>query len=518
MGRVVFGYGLLRGTVLKHKTASLCLLGAAFVGFLCYSYIHEGRPGKVRSTGVDYEGPDLFDSFSFLQPYSPAELEKLAIGEAAGNPLDPVRVVENLIELEEEALVQARSEINQTVLHNGPVYDDSGNEIGLRFLIISDWGGKPEPPYTTHTQMNVGRAMAEFSRRYDCSFVLSLGDNFCDKGVTSVDDHRFEDTFEDVFSQPSLQRPWYIIAGDKDYKGNVSAQIEYTKVSRRWSFESKYYKMSANLPTYRNISVDYVMIDTVELCGVLPPSGKGQPIGPANITAAEKQWAWLEHALKNSGAEYLVVGGHYPVYSGGRQGSTECLVKRLQPMLDKFRVSAYFSGHDHSVQHIKSANSGGVHYFVAGAASADDDRPEHLDGIYSNTRYFWTNHLDHTEGAFLYCDVRKDQMSVTFIKSDESILYLGTILPRSNPANEKPENGGNWLTIPVLKQHRNVPTKPKYFQPKPQSQMQLPNAFQQYRQRQAQQRSRQMQQNQRQNLMRNRQRQQSRRRFMGPSL
>jgi len=49
-------------------------------------------------------------------------------------------------------------------------------------------------------------------------------------------------------------------------------------------------------------------------------------------------------------AEYLIVAGHYPVYSGGVHGSTKCLVNRLQPMLKEYHVSAYFGGHDHSVQ------------------------------------------------------------------------------------------------------------------------------------------------------------------------
>ena len=49
-------------------------------------------------------------------------------------------------------------------------------------------------------------------------------------------------------------------------------------------------------------------------------------------------------------AEYLVVAGHYPVYSGGIHGSTKCLVDRLQPLLREYHATAYFSGHDHSMQ------------------------------------------------------------------------------------------------------------------------------------------------------------------------
>jgi len=68
----------------------------------------------------------------------------------------------------------------------------------------------------------------------------------------------------------------------------------------RWKFERKYYKISAELATFKNVTVDIIMIDTVELCGRLPPSGIVQPLAPDNVTAAEEQWSWINQVLKNS--------------------------------------------------------------------------------------------------------------------------------------------------------------------------------------------------------------------------
>ena len=64
-----------------------------------------------------------------------------------------------------------------------------------------------------------------------------MGDNFYGAGIKG-DDHakRFKDTFEDAFPEPELMIPWYVIAGNHDHGGNVSAQIAYSQDSSRWNY------------------------------------------------------------------------------------------------------------------------------------------------------------------------------------------------------------------------------------------------------------------------------------------
>ena len=44
---------------------------------------------------------------------------------------------------------------------------------------------------------------------------------------------------------------------------------------------------------------------------------------------------------------WLLVAGHYPIFSVGEHGDTSELKDYLLPLLQKYNVDAYFCGHDH---------------------------------------------------------------------------------------------------------------------------------------------------------------------------
>ncbi|KHJ91987.1 hypothetical protein OESDEN_08134 [Oesophagostomum dentatum] len=165
-------------------------------------------------------------------------------------------------------------------------------------------------------------------------------------------------SFEDIYDGHGLDVPWYMIAGNHDHFGNVSAQVAYTSRSRKWHFPKLYYKLSFPL---RNSTIDVLMIDTIVLCGNTADienggffdmlwNGSRDPDGPKDAKKAEEQWQWIEDNLNSSRADYLFVGGHYPIYSVASHGPTHCLVERLDPLLKKYNASAYFAGHDHTLQ------------------------------------------------------------------------------------------------------------------------------------------------------------------------
>ncbi|GMT28401.1 hypothetical protein PFISCL1PPCAC_19698, partial [Pristionchus fissidentatus] len=331
---------------------------------------------------------------------------------------------------------------------------DSSVTDSLRFLVVGDIGGIPVWE-TTSVQKEVARSM--IARSKGIKSVINLGDNFYFTGVMSDTDPRFNTTFEDVYRETRV--PWLTIAGNHDHFGNVKAQISYTEKSKLWYFPSPYYNVS-----YRagNTTVDVVMLDTIDLCGnsVDVQSGKiwdvikdaikkkwnGEKMEPKNKKKAEEQWAWLENTLNNSKSDYLFVAGHYPVYSISSHGPTNCLVDRLIPLLKKYGVTAYFSGHDHSLQHLESD---GITYIVSGAGSRSDQSTAYKERLaQQGVTTCWhyppfsllniLSQLGVNDGGFVELNVRKRNTTVLYFNKEGDTKYTCTLYPRWM---ERPMNG-----------------------------------------------------------------------------
>lgn len=299
----------------------------------------------------------------------------------------------------------------------------------LRFLSLGDWGGSPDFPYTTKVETAVADQMGAIADIYQTSFNLALGDNFYTEGVKNVEDKRFVETFENVYKAESLQNPWYLLAGNHDHKGNVSAQIAYSKVSKRWNFPYYYYKLSYKIPD--GDSIDIIMLDTVLLCGnTLSDFEHDQPKGPADFMVAQDQWTWLEQQLASSKADYLMVAGHYPVYSVAEHGPTKCLVERLDPLLYKYSVTAYISGHDHNLQHLQtSKGSQNMDYFVIGAANYVEYNTDHKHDVpKGSSKFVWADISEF--GGFAFFEATSKNMTFKFIDGERKELYQHVLFPR----------------------------------------------------------------------------------------
>lgn len=114
-------------------------------------------------------------------------------------------------------------------------------------------------------------------------------------------------------------------------------------------FPSLYYRLRARVPQ-TNVTVAIFMLDTVTLCGNSDDFLGQRPQRPRDPELARTQLAWLKQQLAAAREDYVLVAGHYPVWSIAEHGPTHCLVKQLLPLLAKYKVTAYLCGHDHNLQ------------------------------------------------------------------------------------------------------------------------------------------------------------------------
>eukprot|EP00163_Fabomonas_tropica_P002921 TRINITY_DN1238_c0_g1_i1.p1 TRINITY_DN1238_c0_g1~~TRINITY_DN1238_c0_g1_i1.p1 ORF type:complete len:296 (-),score=74.61 TRINITY_DN1238_c0_g1_i1:14-901(-) len=250
--------------------------------------------------------------------------------------------------------------------------------------------------------------------------------------LRSVDSIRFKDTYEDVFTAPSLQSRWYVIAGNHDHYGNVSAEIAYTQKSQRWYFPSEYYTEVMPIPG-SNQTVQFIFLDTIVLCGHSDDRVSADIIPHATDeakAASNAQLAWLEATLANSTADWIIAAGHYPIYSVAEHGPTAFMVQNVKPLFEKYKVAAYMNGHDHSMQHIQPSGSP-VDYFVIGAANFAEDSKKHAKDVPAGSeKYFWPPHILDGYGAFASVALNATTLSVTYIETGGKVLYSTS---KSNP-------------------------------------------------------------------------------------
>jgi hypothetical protein len=233
--------------------------------------------------------------------------------------------------------------------------DDSDVDL----LILGDWGRNGH-----YAQRSVAKWMDIASHYLDAEMVVTTGDNFYDNGVASIDDPIWNTSFEQIYQGPNLFIDWYPTLGNHDYRGNWQAQIDYSQVSRRWELPAQYYEKLITLDD--GTQAHLLFIDT----SPLNPDYQGETkYQETQKQDADAQLTWLHQTLSSSKADWRIVFGHHPLYSSGkRYGATDGIKSVLEPILEKYRVHAYFAGHEHDLQH-NQVEGKTVEHFISGASS-----------------------------------------------------------------------------------------------------------------------------------------------------
>ncbi|XP_018720961.2 purple acid phosphatase 3 isoform X1 [Eucalyptus grandis] len=200
----------------------------------------------------------------------------------------------------------------------------------------------------------------------DIDFVASTGDNFYDNGLTGVDDPAFDESFSKIYTAPSLQKQWYNVLGNHDYRGDVEAQLSpiLRALDSRWLC-SRSFIVNAEI-------VDILFVDTNPFVDEYFTKPGGYNYDWRAVLPREKYLSNLlkdvDSALKESRAKWKIVVGHHTIKTAGIHGNTEELVKQLLPILEENNVDLYINGHDHCLEHISTADSP-IQFLTSGGGS-----------------------------------------------------------------------------------------------------------------------------------------------------
>jgi predicted phosphodiesterase len=247
---------------------------------------------------------------------------------------------------------------------------------------------------------------------------LVTGDNFYPSGVASTQDYSWIASFERMYTDHSLQNDWYVVLGNHDYKGNVQAEIDYTKISRRWHMPARYYakKLIINNDTTQQLLL--VCIDTSPFITQYYSSVDHRDQIRGQDTTAQKNWLAAVLSDPDPNIKWRIVAGHHPLYTGGKRMNsidTYQLNNALKSIFDKYKVDAYICGHEHNLQYMKP--EGATHYFVTGAGS--ETTPTIL--------YPGIGKFAQSINGFMLFSLRPKELLVQMIDLNGNLLYKTTI-------------------------------------------------------------------------------------------
>jgi hypothetical protein len=273
----------------------------------------------------------------------------------------------------------------------------------FNFLIVSDWGWNG-----FYFQQEVADQMANVADSVSAKFIVSCGDNFQINGVASTQDPLWLSNFENIYKKPSLLVDWFPVLGNHDYHGSPQAEIDYSKISRRWRLTDHYYSIVRKIND--SISARLIFLDTPPFVEEYRKHPEGYPeISKQDTT---KQLKWLKETLANSKEQWKLVFGHHPVYSASPfHGNTKEMIQHVKPIFDKYKIQFYFCGHDHDLQHLRE-KGGKVDYIVTGAGGEPRRDSTNAMSIFSKSL-----------PAFSLVTFKADSMQLNFVSSKGEIVY-----------------------------------------------------------------------------------------------
>jgi len=275
----------------------------------------------------------------------------------------------------------------------------------ISFIVASDMGRRGESE-----QQNIAGLIGHWAEEHSTDFVAVAGDPIHDEGVASIHDEEWQIKFENVYTAQSLQTlPFYVVPGNHDYRGNVQAVIDYSKISARWNTPARYFAIEK--PLGKKHKALFVYIDTTPL---INSYRRDEDYSDAGEQSIERQLFWLDSTLVASKGRWKFVIGHHPVYAGTDKPKSERrnMRKRVGKILENRKVDFYISGHIHNFQHIKPEGKT-VNYIINSSASMAARSVQTMEGT-----VFCSN-----DPGFSVFTVSKDSVWFSFINHTGETIY-----------------------------------------------------------------------------------------------
>eukprot|EP00258_Populus_trichocarpa_P010532 XP_002318310.3 purple acid phosphatase 17 [Populus trichocarpa] len=281
----------------------------------------------------------------------------------------------------------------------------------LSFLVLGDWGRKG-----AFNQSEVALQMGRIGEKLDIDFVVSTGDNFYDDGLTGEQDKAFEESFTQIYTAKSLQKQWYSVLGNHDYRGNAEAQLSLhlRKIDSRWLCLRSFI-VDAEL-------AEIFFVDTTPFVQSYFTDAEGHTYDWRGIGSPRAYIANLikdlKLALSESSAKWKIVVGHHSIRSIGHHGDTKELVSKLLPILKANKVDFYMNGHDHCLEHIGDAESP-IQFLTSGAGSKawrGDIKKQKTGGL----KFFYDGQ------GFMSVQLTQDAAEIAFYDVSGNVLHRWT--------------------------------------------------------------------------------------------
>lgn len=218
-----------------------------------------------------------------------------------------------------------------------------------------------------YDQKPIAELMGVMAEEVGPEAIIATGDVHHFDGVASTQDPLWLTNYELIYTHPELMISWLPVLGNHEYRGNTQAVLDYSKVSRRWQMEGRYYtKVFADEDAGASLRV--VFIDTTPLIDSYRNNNRYPDAGKQDIDA---QLQWLDNTLQSAKEDWVIVVGHHPMYAETKKDIAEQkdIQRRLLPIFKKHgNVAIYICGHIHNFQHIRKP-SDSTDYIVNTAGS-----------------------------------------------------------------------------------------------------------------------------------------------------